>query len=698
MGTRGYLGGTIHTVTGKLMMKKVLIVLSLIVYSTGVFGQQANIWRFGYNAGLDFSSGSGVFFINPTNPAVFTAIGNQENATSISDENGNLLFYTQGNPTNSANIVLYNGVHTVVGNLNSTNSSSAQGALAVPRPGSTTDYFLVTADAVAGNGGTYRGVQYFNITASSPSSVSFTGPNVLLASTSTPGAGQTLEALAAAPHSNGTDYWVLAHNGGNGFRSWQVTSAGFSAPVTSNVGPNAGGEQIALIKFNSCYTKVAMSILNGNVTIFDFNFATGALSNPVTVSTAAQIPGAYGLEFSNSGDYLYISQTEVANRGVFQYNVTTAAAPVKLGPVFSSGINYGGHLQLGPDGVIYSSNLNSYGSDPSGYVGRILNADSPTPTFQPTWTAVPFSFNGGGSVIGAVGMGLPTLLRSLVSNIGTVDIDGVSVNATNQVCQNRVVNMGLTVSGLTGGTATWRVYDASNTLYSGYPVSTAINASGFTSRTHTFSSLGVNRIEITLTDNCGRPKVIEANVEVIPFITPDFNFSCSGSNVTLTGTVGTGGTPANYVYYNNTTGAVIGTGASVVFPFTTNVDVRVEDMTPYTGGGPFSASYTGTLGYSSNAGRLISNFDALAAFTLSSVTFAPRDGATAGLTSTIQLFQGATAVPGFTTTYTWPATGVDVLRTVNLFWSIPAGTGYSLRVTAGTMQQFSVRADRKSVV
>ena len=50
---------------------------------------EGNIWYFGYNAGIDFNSGEPVAL---TNSGMYT----WEGCASISDLDGNLLFYTNG--------------------------------------------------------------------------------------------------------------------------------------------------------------------------------------------------------------------------------------------------------------------------------------------------------------------------------------------------------------------------------------------------------------------------------------------------------------------------------------------------------------------------------------------------------------------------------------------------------------------------
>src|SRR6185503_8894442 len=71
-------------------MKKLLLFSFLISLSQLVFSQhKSDKLYFGINAGLDFISGSPV-------PITDGAMSTSEGCSSISDYNGNLLFYTDG--------------------------------------------------------------------------------------------------------------------------------------------------------------------------------------------------------------------------------------------------------------------------------------------------------------------------------------------------------------------------------------------------------------------------------------------------------------------------------------------------------------------------------------------------------------------------------------------------------------------------
>ena len=103
-----------------------ILACTLISYAQ----KQANIWYFGSNAGLDFNNG------NPTaltDGSMFT----QEGCASIADENGNLLFYTDGlKAWNKNHQSMPNGTG-LLGNY-----SSTQSAIIVPKPNSNKIYYI----------------------------------------------------------------------------------------------------------------------------------------------------------------------------------------------------------------------------------------------------------------------------------------------------------------------------------------------------------------------------------------------------------------------------------------------------------------------------------------------------------------------------------------------------------------------------
>ena len=73
-----------------LMLRFLIIVIFFACLSTSVYAQkEANIWYFGNKAGLDFNSGSPVTLTD-------RQLNTSEGCATISNANGQLLFYTDG--------------------------------------------------------------------------------------------------------------------------------------------------------------------------------------------------------------------------------------------------------------------------------------------------------------------------------------------------------------------------------------------------------------------------------------------------------------------------------------------------------------------------------------------------------------------------------------------------------------------------
>jgi len=71
------------------MLKFLPLFILTILTTTLTAQKEANIWYFGHNAGLDFNSGTPI-------PLLDGAMNTDEGCASIADEEGSLLFYTDG--------------------------------------------------------------------------------------------------------------------------------------------------------------------------------------------------------------------------------------------------------------------------------------------------------------------------------------------------------------------------------------------------------------------------------------------------------------------------------------------------------------------------------------------------------------------------------------------------------------------------
>jgi gliding motility-associated-like protein len=307
--------------------------LLLFIFSLGACAQEYNIWHFGSEAGLDFNQGAPVLLDGGKTLTI-------EGTATISDANGNLLFYTDG-------VRVWNKNHAFMQNGTGLkgHSSSAQSALIIPKPGSTTIYYIFTTTAMAGADGLCYSVVDMEAAGGLGAVLD---KNVLL---HTP----TCEKVAAAWHINGTDIWVLSHEyGTNVFAAYLVTDAGVNpTPVNSSTGVAIGlssNQGAGYIRFSPEGERLVMTSHGNTTQLFDFDPQTGTVQNPVSLGQ-----NNYGSEFSASGNILYVTAQDLQTSKVYQYNLQAAnimGTATELFTVPQLGMHVGA-LQRGPDNKIY---------------------------------------------------------------------------------------------------------------------------------------------------------------------------------------------------------------------------------------------------------------------------------------------------------------------------------------------------------
>ncbi len=331
----------------KKAWNRLILPLFCAVWFSGIAQQEAAIWYFGRNAGLDFNSGTPV-------PLTNGALNTYEGSASISDTNGNLLFYTDG-------ITVWNRNHIPMPNGTGLlgDPSSTQSGIIVPKPGNPNNYYVFTVGEVDNPVGMHYSEVDMTLNGGLGAVVN---KNVFLI-------GPTSEKLTAVQHANGTDYWVITHGRENqAFHAYLVSATGVSnTPITSNVGidlanPGPGKSRrnaIGYLKVSPDGTKLGVVYSNVGAELLSFNPATGVVSNPITLSTER---GIYGVEFSPDSNVLYLSYIFYVGfnfqlrANVYQYDVssnnqaTVQASATLVSPIQTIEI---GALQLGIDGKIY---------------------------------------------------------------------------------------------------------------------------------------------------------------------------------------------------------------------------------------------------------------------------------------------------------------------------------------------------------
>jgi hypothetical protein len=321
------------------MNKPRSLLLLLCLYSLFVAAQTPNsVWYFGNRCGLDFSSGNPVAVTNSMMQA-------DEGCVTVSNSSGAVAFYSNGDTVWSANNTPMPNGTGLNGQL-----SCSQSSLAVRKPGSPGIFYLFTL-AAQGNA---NGLCYSEIDLSLNS-----GLGDVTANKNIPVIAPCCEKLAAVRHANGIDVWVVVHTlNSNSFYAYLVTGAGISAPVISNAGSTINSssnmiETIGCMKF-SCNGRI-LAVANYGINsteLFDFNPTTGAISGAQILNNTYT---PYGVEFSPSCDYLYVTAWSWFGAPVYQYDLTApniAASELQIGTVPSS-LGAAAGMQLGPDHKIY---------------------------------------------------------------------------------------------------------------------------------------------------------------------------------------------------------------------------------------------------------------------------------------------------------------------------------------------------------
>ena len=299
--------------------------------------KEGNNWYFGTNAGITFNNGAPTALTNGK-------IATNDGCASISNRKGRLLFYTDG-------VTVWDSMHNITPNGTGLlgQRSSTQSGVIVPRPDSTGQYFIFTVDYEAKS----NGLRYSEFKMSlngGKGDVVASRKNIKLTD-------NTCEKITSVKHANNRNFWVLTHKfNSDSIYAYLVTSTGVNAtPIVSTTGFAVSGmisNTNGYMKASPNGTKIAYANSTLDLAgIGDFNNSTGKVTNIWSFNA----PSSYGIEFSPSSTFLYITSEKV--KEIYQYDLSKAskAAFVASKIVIDNDASASavGALQLGPDGKIY---------------------------------------------------------------------------------------------------------------------------------------------------------------------------------------------------------------------------------------------------------------------------------------------------------------------------------------------------------
>ena len=484
-------------------MKHRLYFLFYSLLHLGLSSQnQNNTWYFGNRAGLNFNT-------NPPTVLVNSAMKTPRSSACISDVAGNILFYT-----NSDTVWYKQHQYLANGGGIMGNKGVTQSVLIVKQPGNANLYYIFHFDGTAGQ----SGLQYTVVDMALAAGMgSVTTKNSLIH------AGPHADKLNATLHCNGQDVWIMCHDfNSNQFRAYLLTTSGINpSPVLSVIGPtlgNVGGNAgMGEMKFSPNGSKLGMAHYGLYIfEVYDFDNATGMVTNQLQLNTNLVNPGTLGFEFSPDGTKAY--GTGYNGATLFQWNLCagSVAAIVASQYTVSTSPNSVYALQLAPDGQIYAANFTQQ------TLGVISNPNSPGAScnYSPSAISLAPKTNIDG-------------LPNFMSNYFFKPATGLSISHSLN-CQragfgtNAFSSVGCTAAGYSVTSMLWDFND---------PASGAANSSTLSNPVHQFSTPGTYSTQVIVYYKCrtDTAKQVVTVSALSPTLTVSGSYSvCKGGIATFT--------------------------------------------------------------------------------------------------------------------------------------------------------------------
>jgi hypothetical protein len=353
--------------------KKLLLIVILLAIKLPLLAQhEADTWYFGTKAGFQFATGSPQPLLNGQLTTSY-ACAVMSDATT-----GQPLFYSNGEQ-------VWDRTHQIMPNGGAIKgySGATQGVLIVPDPGDAQRYYLFTLfqsvqlGTVPNDGGA---CQLF----CSIVDMRLNGGlgDVVATSKNRALEGRLTEKLTAVRHTNGRDYWILAHTwGSNTFIVYALTNQGLAIPVRQAIGPShpVAVSDTAMYRGLDGHLQaspdgrhLACAVTDGEqpFSLFNFDAATGNIRNYLDLGI---LRDAFGVSFSPDNSKLYVQNfSRTPDRKSYniisQFDLTAgddraiatsgesiiAGNPLtNINAIQSSGSFYA--LQNGPDGRLYGA-------------------------------------------------------------------------------------------------------------------------------------------------------------------------------------------------------------------------------------------------------------------------------------------------------------------------------------------------------
>jgi hypothetical protein len=539
-----------------------LLFLLTILKPSHLFGQGFNNnWYFGTKAGITFSN-------NPPTALTNGQLSTSEGCVSISNSSGNLLFYSDG-------IKVWNKNHAVMPNGTGLvgHPSAAQSGIVLPKPGSSTLFYLITIGQNTGSGLAYSIVDMS--LDGGLGDVDASSKNTIINST-------LAEKVTAIKHANGVYYWIIGHaQNAATYYAYLVDCNGVSStPVTSTLTGGLKAETWGYITASSDAKKVAFAATTNGIELADFNNSTGVFSNNINLGklTSGGVTGGhYGVAFSPNNKVLYA--TSITNWGLWQWDLT--ASPISSSKLFidslpGSGANRpsyrGGALMRGPDGKIYVCQVGQT------FLSVINNPNTVGLGCNLQKNAI--NLNGRKCQLGLPTIVQPFLEPPVITVTPTIMCEGNS---------SAFAYNGFDVS----------VLDSVKWVF-GDPASGALNVSHAITDSHFYASSGTYNVQFIRFLNCFTDTLNQAITVYKPPVAPTSisylpnSNICPGTTITLTANGGSNPASSQYVWGTTVGGNDLGTTATNQLQYTLLDTTTFYVSVSANGSCPADTLFTGT--------------------------------------------------------------------------------------------------------
>jgi len=528
----------------KLCINFFLHAIICIATSSSFAQKQYNVWYFGYDgAGLDFNSGAPV--------ALNSAMGFTEGCATYCNSVGKLLFYTNGDTLwNKNHQVMPNGVG-LGGPLSVL--SSKQNSVIIPIENDTNKYYLFSNGGVATAGG--MGLHYSLIDMTLNGGLG----DVVTSAKAINLLGATAEKVTAVKHANGCDYWVITTlHGSNSYYAYRVSPCGgVIDTVITSIGPidlDGFGNLKASPLSNKLATTVNLFLSGGAVVLFDFDNATGILSNAAVIDSTT---AGMALSFSPNGQIFYLGSGQTFPQQLYQFDLTAVSITLSktlIGNLSGSptGFEFPVDIQIGPDGKLYVCFIEPF------FTLGTLDAIN-FPNVLGTGCALQ---------LGAANLGGRYGWLDLPNNITSFLLDTISTCAANLTAN--FTSSSFCLGSLTAFTNTSNSTAASWSWNFGDPTSAPSDTSSLQNPSHLYSSAGTYTVTLIAWNVCQADTVTQTiTVTPLPLANAGPNTTiCSGTSVTLNATGGT-----NYTWSNGQSTASISVTPSATTTYSVIVSV-----------------------------------------------------------------------------------------------------------------------------